>query len=176
MTASLNFEGAEAIIAEFDGLLSKPFNASTFLRTMSQLDARGPSTPSSPETAKAEGEGQGDLAPPTLDAAAFAALRDDMEDEVMFELLQAFSGSLTDAVDRIRPMSITPAELIEMAHALAPTAELMGFVPFALHAREIDRKRPDPPPALSDLNAETFLVLMEQVLSLVNDQIERIKV
>jgi hypothetical protein len=91
-------------------------------------------------------------------------------------LLQAFSGSLTDAVDRIRPMSIMPAELIEIAHALAPTAELMGFVPFALHAREIDRKRPDPPPALSDLNAETFLALMEQVLSLVNDQIERIKV
>jgi len=175
MTASLNFEGAEAIISEFDGLLSKPFNASTFLRTMSQLDARGPSTPLSPETAKAEGEGRGGLAPPTLDAAAFAALRDDMGDEVMLELLQAFSGSLTDAVDRIRPMSIKPAELIEVAHALAPTAELMGFVPFALQAREIDRRRPDPPPALSDLNAETFLVLMEQVLSLVSDQIERVR-
>lgn len=131
---------------------------------------------SSSGTAEAEGKDQGDMAPPTLDAAAFAALRDDMGDEVMLELLQAFSGSLTDAVDRIRPMSITPAELIEIAHALAPTAELMGFVPFALHAREIDRRRPDPPPALSDLNAETFLVLMEQVLSLVNDQIERIKV
>ena len=82
---------------------------------------------------------------------------------------------MIDAVDRIRPMSITPAELIEIAHALAPTAELMSIVPFALHSREIDRRRPDPPPGLSDLNAETFLALMEQILSLVSDQIERVR-
>jgi len=80
-------------------------------------------------------------------------------------LLQAFSESLDGAKAQIAPMTLLPAELIEVAHALAPTAELMGFTPFAVLAREIDAYRATPPASLSDLRADEFLVALEAVQS-----------
>ena len=100
-----------------------------------------------------------------LDSDKFESLSSEMGTEVMQELLLAFSESLEGARAQIAPMVLSPAELIEVAHALAPTAELMGFTPFAALAREIDAYRASPPAALSDLRADEFLVALEAVLT-----------
>ena len=100
-----------------------------------------------------------------LDTDKFEALSSEMGTEVMQELLLAFSESLEGARAQIAPMALSPAELIEVAHALAPTAELMGFTPFAVLAREIDAYRASPPAVLSDLRADEFLVALEAVLT-----------
>ena len=81
----------------------------------------------------------------------------------MQELLLAFFEILEGARAQIAPMALSPAELIDVVHALAPTAELMGFTPFAVLAREIDTHRASPPAALSDLRADEFLVALEAV-------------
>ena len=100
-----------------------------------------------------------------LDTDKFEALSSEMGTEVMQELLLAFFESLEGARAQIAPMALSPAELIDVAHALAPTAELMGFTPFAVLAREIDAYRASPPVALSDLRADEFLVALEAVLT-----------
>jgi hypothetical protein len=100
-----------------------------------------------------------------LDTDKFEALSSEMGTEVMQELLLVFSESLEGARAQIAPMALSPAELIEVAHALVPTAELMGFTLFAVLAREIDGYRASPPAALSDLRADEFLVALEAVLT-----------
>ena len=100
-----------------------------------------------------------------LDTDKFEALSSEMGTEVMQELLLAFFEILEGARAQIAPMALSPAELIDVAHALAPTAELMGFTPLAVLAREIDAYRASPPVALSDLRADEFLVALEAVLT-----------
>ena len=112
-----------------------------------------------------ESAGSGRIEPDVLDTDKFEALSSEMGTEVMQELLLVFSESLEGARAQIAPMALSPAELIEVAHALAPTAELMGFTPFAVLAREIDAYRASPPAALSDLRADEFLVALEAVLT-----------
>ena len=173
MTASLNFEGSEQIKTAFDGMLTKPFdvealvNALSGIESTSQDQSANQEKPSKLANVLEDPLDQGFASEPdvVLDTDKFEALSSEMGTEVMQELLQAFSESLDGAKAQIAPMTLLPAELIEVAHALAPTAELMGFTPFAVLAREIDAYRASPPAALSDLRADEFLVALEAVLT-----------
>lgn len=161
MTASLNFEGSEQIKTAFDGILTKPFDVKALANSLS-----GIASESEHQRANREQPLNSALEPDAvLDSDKFETLSSEMGPEVMQELLQAFSESLDGAKAQIAPMTLLPAELIEVAHALAPTAELMGFTPFAVLAREIDAYRASPPASLSDLRADEFLVALETVLT-----------
>jgi hypothetical protein len=173
MTASLNFEGSEQIKTAFDGILTKPFdvkalaNALSGIASDSQHQRANREQPLNLADVPAGVLDQGSALEPdaVLDSDKFETLSSEMGPEVMQELLQAFSESLDGAKAQIAPMTLLPAELIEVAHALAPTAELMGFTPFAVLAREIDAYRASPPASLSDLRADEFLVALEAVLT-----------
>ena len=171
MTASLNFEGSEQIKTAFDGMLTKPFdvdalvNALSGIESTSQDQSANQEKPSKLANVLEDPLDQGFASEPdvVLDTDKFEALISEMGTEVMQELLLAFSESLEGARAQVATMALSPAELIEVAHALAPTAELMGFTPFAVLAREIDAYRASPPAALSDLRADEFLVALEAV-------------
>ena len=173
MTASLNFEGSEQIKTAFDGILTKPFdvkalaNALSGIASDSQHQRANREQALNPADVSAGVLDQGSALDPdaVLDSDKFETLSSEMGPEVMQELLQAFSESLDGAKAQIAPMTLSPAELIEVAHALEPTAELMGFTPFAVLAREIDAYRASPPASLSDLRADEFLVALEAVLT-----------
>ena len=171
MTASLNFEGSEQIKTAFDGMLTKPFDVEALVNALSGIDSTSRDQSANQEkplklaNVLEDPLDQGFASEPdvVLDTDKFEALSSEMGTEVMQELLLAFSESLEGARAQIAPMALSPAELIEVAHALAPTAELMGFTPFAVLAREIDAYRASPPAALSDLRADEFLVALEAV-------------
>ena len=173
MTASLNFEGSEQIKTAFDGMLTKPFDVEALVNALSGIDSTSRDQSANQEkplklaNVLEDPLDQGFASEPdvVLDTDKFEALSSEMGTEVMQELLLAFSESLEGARAQIAPMALSPAELIEVAHALAPTAELMGFTPFAVLAREIDAYRASPPAALSDLRADEFLVALEAVLT-----------
>ena len=173
MTASLNFEGSEQIKTAFDGMLTKPFDVEALVNALSGTDSTSQDQsanqvkPSKLANVLEDPLDQGFASEPdvVLDTDKFAALSSAMGTEVMHELLLVFSESLEGARAQIAPMALSPAELIEVAHALMPTAELMGFTPFSVLAREIDAYRASPPAALSDLRADEFLVALEAVLT-----------
>lgn len=173
MTASLNFEGSEQIKTAFDKMLTKPFDVEALVNALSGIDSTSQDQSANQEkplklaNVLEDPLDQGFASEPdvVLDTDKFEALSSEMGTEVMQELLLAFSESLEGARAQIAPMALSPAELIEVAHALAPTAELMGFTPFAVLAREIDAYRASPPAALSDLPADEFLVALEAVLT-----------
>ena len=173
MTASLNFEGSEQIKTAFDGMLTKPFDVEALVNALSGIDSTSQDQsanqekPSKLANVLEDPLDQGFASEPdvVLDTDKFEALSSEMGTEVMQELLLVFSESLEGARAQIAPMALSPVELIEVAHALAPTAELMGFTPFAVLAREIDAYRASPPAALSDLRADELLVALEAVLT-----------
>jgi signal transduction histidine kinase len=173
MTASLNFEGSEQIKTAFDGMLTKPFDVEALVNALSGIDSTSRDQSANQEkplklaNVLEDPLDQGFASEPdvVLDTDKFEALSSEMGTEVMQELLLAFFEILEGARAQIAPMALSPAELIEVAHALAPTAELMGFTPFAVLAREIDAYRASPPAALSDLRADEFLVALEAVLT-----------
>ena len=154
-------------------MLTKPFdvealvNALSGIESTSQDQSANQEKPSKLANVLEDPLDQGSALEPdaVLDSGKFETLSSEMGPEVMQELLLAFFEILEGARAQIAPMALSPAELIDVAHALAPTAELMGFTPFAVLAREIDTHRASPPAALSDLRADEFLVALEAVLT-----------
>ena len=167
MTASLNFEGSEQIKTAFDGILTKPFDVKALANALSGIASDSQHQRANREqplnladvSAGVLDQGSALESDAVLDSDKFETLSNEMGTEVMQELLLAFSESLDEAKAQIAPMTLFARELIEVAHALAPTAELMGFTPFAVLAREIDAYRASPPAALATCALTNFLSL-----------------
>ncbi len=106
-----------------------------------------------------------------IDRDIHHAFCDEMGEEITQEFLVAFSNSLNTAIEQLTRAPVTPPTVIELAHAIASTAELLGCLALAKLARDIDLHRNEPPEQLIDLDIDTFVALLIQTRAFVESRL-----
>lgn len=144
MSGSVNYAGSEKIVELFTGLFSKPFSVGQLLNLARQftpevanlrgaaLAADGSVDSRQREKTLTQEEGfdssehdqSGDS---EYIQAVWSQIEDEMGLELLRELVGAFTSSLRTSVERCAEENISGQDLIDVAHALKPTATMLGL-------------------------------------------------
>lgn len=144
MSASLDFEGSEQLVARFDGILSKPFTVGQLLGLAREYapdrqdQLAGDDVP--------EPLGTADGLPESIDSQSYATpqiarLIAEMGDDLVTELLAAFRSSLSHGLEQLQVRDLRPEAVIDVAHSLKPTALTLGLTELAKDCQNLDRLR-----------------------------------
>ncbi|MGB2033185.1 MAG: response regulator [Pseudomonadales bacterium] len=177
MSGSLNYEGSEKIVELFTGLFSKPFSVGQLLNLARQftpeetnlqgaaLAAGGSADSRQREKRLTQEEGfessehdqSGDSEYLQL---VWSQIEDEMGLELLRELVEAFSSSLRKSVERCAEENISGQDLIDVAHALKPTATMLGLQKLSACCHRIDELKGQPEARALALRSE----LSEQIM------------
>ena len=128
--------------AGMNGHIAKPVEYRTLIRAIADITQPAAPAPPSPDDARRDGG-------PVLD-------RDLFDGMVRFLPPAAIDGhlrSLREQVERILPLLAHPdaPELSNMAHSLASTVGMFGFLPLSRNARDLEHALTGDPPAVMPL-------------------------
>ena len=197
MSASLNFAGSEQVVKLFTGLFNKPFSVGQLLTLARQYAPSPPVIKNGPLAdlstviggdnrmrrvsdavlLTAEGSLSADGSQNLADGAnpAIDLLIQDMGIELVMDLSEAFKSSLSLGLRTAEPVDVSAQQIVDLAHALKPTAAMLGFSPLSQCCQKIDglRSTGDISPAIE--RRIELLSKIEMTLVLVERQINDMK-